>query len=54
MLTSTIERRGEIDAFRVVGYQHLTILRFLLIEALLMDLFGAGLGVLLSLGVGAS
>jgi putative ABC transport system permease protein len=48
MLMSTRERRGEIGVLRAVGVRKADVLRTLVVEAVLLGVFGGFLGILLS------
>ncbi|EMA26826.1 ABC transporter permease [Haloarcula argentinensis] len=52
MLMSTVERREEIGVLRAVGYQKRDVLKVMLMEAMLLGLFGGIAGVILSIGSG--
>ena len=49
MLMSAIERREEIGVLRAVGYQRRDVLGIMLIEAMLLGVIGAVVGIVLSL-----
>jgi putative ABC transport system permease protein len=51
MLMAVIKRREEIGVLRAVGYRRGDIVRILLLEAALIGVIGAFVGVLLSIGV---
>lgn len=51
MLMAVIKRREEIGVLRAVGYSKADIVRILLVEAGMLGAIGAGVGVLLALGV---
>ena len=52
MLMSAIERKEEIGVLRAVGYHRLDVLRLMLAEAILLGVFGALMGVGLSILLG--
>lgn len=49
MLMSAIERREEIGVLRAVGYQRTDIMSIMLVEAMLLGLIGAVVGIALSI-----
>ena len=49
MLMATIERREEIGVHRAVGYRKVDVVRILLVEAGMLGVLGAGIGVTLAL-----
>jgi putative ABC transport system permease protein len=49
MLMSVTKRREEIGVLRAVGYSKVAILRILLVEAALLGVIGAGIGIALAL-----
>ncbi len=52
MLMSTIERKEEIGVMRAVGYHRLDVLRLMLVEASLLGVIGAVVGVAISVLMG--